>query len=359
MNVRSLDGSATVAARCSSIASPDFMSVVPQPCKISPSTRDGTLSAIGTVSMCPASNTRVGWPSEVRASTALPERITSNFSPSPRSAASMASASGPSAPETDAISTSDAVSPAGSVFRSSDMCGTVPAGRGAAPRHRRQVPLVGRGRPNPAAVASNVGQVRRSVVVSAVVVGALVVVGGAAFFGIRALTADSGPECHVPDTRAAGAVGVDLDAVQYQHAATINAVGLGRGLPEQARVIALATGLQESSLRNLDHGDRDSLGLFQQRPSQGWGEPTEIMDPVYASGKFYDALVQVPDWQTLSVTQAAQAVQYSAYPDAYAKWADEATILAGDLGGGQDPQGSCRAGAQPVTAEAPDRSPVT
>jgi len=196
------------------------------------------------------------------------------------------------------------------------------------------------------------------VVVSAVVVGALVVVGGAAFFGIRALTADSGPECHVPDTRAAGAVGVDLDAVQYQHAATINAVGLGRGLPEQARVIALATGLQESSLRNLDHGDRDSLGLFQQRPSQGWGQPAQIMDPVYASGKFYDALVQVPDWQTLSVTQAAQAVQYSAYPDAYAKWADEATILAGDLGGGQDPQGSCRAGAQPVTAEAPVRSPL-
>ncbi len=195
--------------------------------------------------------------------------------------------------------------------------------------------------------------------VSAVVVGALVVVGGAAFFGIRALTADSGPECHVPDTRTAEAAGVDLDAVQYQHASTINAVGLERGLPEQARVIALATGLQESSLRNLDHGDRDSLGLFQQRPSQGWGEPAQIMDPVYAAGKFYDALVQVADWQDLSVTEAAQAVQYSAYPDAYAKWADEATVLAKDLGGGQDPQGSCRAGAQPVTAEAPDRSPVT
>jgi hypothetical protein len=208
------------------------------------------------------------------------------------------------------------------------------------------------------AVASTVGRVRRSVVVSAVVVGALVVVGGAAFFGIRALTADSGPECHIPDTRVAGAAGVDLDAVQYQHASTINAVGLERGLPEQARVIALATGLQESSLRNLDHGDRDSLGLFQQRPSQGWGEPAQIMDPVYAAGKFYDALVQVPDWQDLPLTEAAQAVQYSGFPDAYAKWADEATILAGDLGGERDPQGSCRAGAQPVTAAAPDRSPV-
>ena len=193
---------------------------------------------------------------------------------------------------------------------------------------------------------------------SAVVVGALVVVGGAAFFGIRALTAESGPECHVPDTRVAGAAGLDLDAVQYQHASTINAVGLERGLPEQARVIALATALQESSLRNLDHGDRDSLGLFQQRPSQGWGEPTEIMDPVYSSGKFYDALVQVADWQGLSITEAAQAVQYSAFPDAYAKWADEATILADELGGGQDLQGTCRAGAQPVTAEAPNRSPV-
>ena len=196
-------------------------------------------------------------------------------------------------------------------------------------------------------------------VISAAVVGALVVVGGAAFLGIRALTANTGPECHVPDSRTAEAAGVDLDAVQYQHASTINAVGLERGLPERARIVALATGLQESSLRNLDHGDRDSLGLFQQRPSQGWGEPGQIMDPVYAAGKFYDVLVRVTDWQKLSVTEAAQAVQYSGFPDAYAKWEDEATVLAGDLGGEQDPQGSCRAGAQPVTSEAPDRSPVT
>src|SRR6476661_2841530 len=133
-----------------------------------------------------------------------------------------------------------------------------------------------------------------------------------------------------------GGVVVDLSTEQAENATTIVAVAVRRGLPARAASIALATAYQESSLRNLDHGDRDSLGLFQQRPSQGWGEPTEIMDPVYSSGKFYDALVQVADWQRLSITEAAQAVQYSAFPDAYAKWADEATILADDLGGGQD-----------------------
>jgi hypothetical protein len=202
--------------------------------------------------------------------------------------------------------------------------------------------------------ASTVGYVRKSVVVSAIAVGALVVIGGAAFFGIRALTAQSGPECHVPG----GTAGLDLDAVQLQHASTISAVGLQRGLPERARIIALATAYQESSMRNLDHGDRDSVGLFQQRPSQGWGTAAQIMDPVYAAGKFYDALDQVDGWQKMSVTDAAQAVQYSGFPDAYAKWEDEATILADELGGSVDPSGSCRSGAQPVTAEQPDRAAV-
>ncbi len=191
-----------------------------------------------------------------------------------------------------------------------------------------------------------------------VVAAAVLGVGAAAFFGIRLLVDDSaagGRECHVPGP---SGTGLDLDAVQYQHASTINAVGLQRGLSQRARTIALATAWQESSLRNLDHGDRDSVGLFQQRPSQGWGTGVQIIDPVYASGKFYDALVQVPGWEKLPLTEAAQAVQYSGLPEAYAKWEGDAAILARDLGGTVPPQGSCRTGAQPVTAAQPDRQPV-
>ena len=82
---------------------------------------------------------------------------------------------------------------------------------------------------------------------------------------------------------------------------------------------ALAAAFQESGLHNLSHGDRDSLGLFQQRPSQGWGTPSQIMDPGYAAGAFYHRLAQVTGWQTTSVTDAAQQVQRSAAPDAYAQ----------------------------------------
>jgi hypothetical protein len=92
-------------------------------------------------------------------------------------------------------------------------------------------------------------------------------------------------------------------------------------------VVALATAFQESKLTNLAGGDRDSVGLFQQRPSQGWGSVTEIRDPRYAAGKFYSALVKVKGWQSMRVTDAAQRVQRSAFPEAYEKWADEATVL--------------------------------
>jgi len=84
--------------------------------------------------------------------------------------------------------------------------------------------------------------------------------------------------------------------------------------------LALATAMQESRLRNLDYGDRDSLGLFQQRPSQGWGTPAQVQDPVYAAGKFFDHLVRVPDWQTGQLTLVADAVQRSAFPLAYGRW---------------------------------------
>ncbi len=191
--------------------------------------------------------------------------------------------------------------------------------------------------------------------------------------GLRSTQAETGPECAVAgvgvavgDSLALTQVGIagaalpdstalTLDAVQLQHGSTINAVGLARGLPDRARVIALATALQESALRNLPDGDRDSLGLFQQRPSQGWGTVAQINDPVYAAGKFYDALVEVSEWATLPLTEAAQAVQYSAFPAAYAKWEAAAQRFATTLSAAEIGLVSCRAGAVAPTADTPPR----
>jgi len=106
---------------------------------------------------------------------------------------------------------------------------------------------------------------------------------------------------------------------QIENARTIIEVGKQRGLPPYAWTVALATAMQESTLRNLNYGDRDSLGLFQQRPSAGWGSPAQVTDPIYAAGKFYAALAEVAGWQQMPVTVAAQTVQRSAFPLAYAK----------------------------------------
>ncbi|MFJ1939102.1 hypothetical protein ACIOGZ_41430 [Kitasatospora sp. NPDC088160] len=111
---------------------------------------------------------------------------------------------------------------------------------------------------------------------------------------------------------------------QVRNASTITNVARTRGLSPRAAVIAVATAMQESTLENLDHGDRDSIGLFQQRPSQGWGTTAQITDPVYASNKFYDSLIKTNNWQTRPLTQVAQAVQGSGFPDAYAKWEQSA-----------------------------------
>ncbi|HEY5335477.1 MAG TPA: hypothetical protein VIJ71_05585, partial [Mycobacteriales bacterium] len=115
--------------------------------------------------------------------------------------------------------------------------------------------------------------------------------------------------------------------------------------PDHAVTIALATAFQESKLVNLGYGDRDSLGLFQQRPSQGWGTPTQIADPVYASTAFYRALVKLPHWQSDSVAVAAQAVQRSADGTAYEQWADEARTLAVALTGERPAGLTCSGGA--------------
>ncbi|MCT7354889.1 heavy metal transporter [Streptomyces sp. 15-116A] len=141
-----------------------------------------------------------------------------------------------------------------------------------------------------------------------------------------------GPGCKVVSAEGDGAE-YEFTPEQAVNAATITAVGTARNLPERAITIALATALQESTLRNIDYGDRDSLGLFQQRPSQGWGTPQEIMDPAYAAGKFYEHLEKVPDYTRLPLTVAAQKVQRSGFPDAYAKHEPDASLLAAALTG--------------------------
>jgi len=125
----------------------------------------------------------------------------------------------------------------------------------------------------------------------------------------------------------------DMTPEQAGNAAIIVGEAIQRGLPARAATIAIVTALQESGLRNLNYGDADSLGLFQQRPSQGWGTTDQIMDPWYSAGKFYDALVKVPDWQTADIGAVAQAVQRSAFPDAYAKHESAGRAIASVLTG--------------------------
>ncbi|MER5863962.1 hypothetical protein [Kitasatospora sp. NPDC002040] len=133
----------------------------------------------------------------------------------------------------------------------------------------------------------------------------------------------------------------NLELAQAANAATITAVALSRGLPERAVTIALATAMQESKIHNLDGGDRDSVGLFQQRPSQGWGTVEQIKDPVYATNKFLDGLVKVPGYARLPLTDAAQEVQRSGFPQAYAKHETNATLLASALTGREPGALSC------------------
>jgi hypothetical protein len=139
---------------------------------------------------------------------------------------------------------------------------------------------------------------------------------------------------------AAGRSG-ELAPDQAANAALITATAVRRGLPPRAATIALATAMQESKLRNIEHGDQagpDSRGLFQQRPSQGWGTEEQIMDPYYAVNAFYDALVKIPGYETLDITDAAQRVQRSAYPKAYAQHEDMGRAFASGLTG-QTPAG--------------------
>jgi cell wall-associated NlpC family hydrolase len=129
------------------------------------------------------------------------------------------------------------------------------------------------------------------------------------------------------------AAAATLTASQEANARIIYDVAASMNLPQQAAVIAIATAMQESRLQNLPHGDADSIGLFQQRPSKGWGTPAQLKSPVYAATAFYDALVQVPGWQALPLTVAAQDVQHSAYPGAYAQWQNFAAMVVAKFSG--------------------------
>lgn len=141
---------------------------------------------------------------------------------------------------------------------------------------------------------------------------------------------------------------------QAANASTISMISIERGLPPKAATIALATAIQESKLRNLTYGDADSLGLFQQRPSQGWGTPKEINDPVYAANTFYDAMIAVPNWPEWAVTEIAQEVQRSGFPDAYAGHEAEARVLASGLVGQTHAGVACRLDAPRSAGSAAD-----
>jgi hypothetical protein len=141
-----------------------------------------------------------------------------------------------------------------------------------------------------------------------------------------------------------------VDPEQARNAAIIAGMSIQRGLIPRAASIALATAYQESGIRNLDYGHADSLGLFQQRPSKGWGTQAQIMDPWYSARSFYRAMEQVKGWKTKDINDVAQAVQRSAYPEAYRRHVPNARTLASSLTGETPASFTCIVNA-PKTAD--------
>ena len=139
----------------------------------------------------------------------------------------------------------------------------------------------------------------------------------------------------------AGDRSVALDLDQAHYASIIVGLSVRRGLPPRAASIAMATVYQETGIRNLDYGDRDSVGLFQQRPSQGWGTAKQLMDPYYATNEFYDALVKIDGWESEDINDVAQQVQRSGYPEAYRDHEADARVLASTLTGHSPAGFSC------------------
>lgn len=151
------------------------------------------------------------------------------------------------------------------------------------------------------------------------------------------------PAGPTPMLSATAGVVTPLSEEMRRNAQTIVSVGREAGVSDVGLVVGLAAAAQESALRNVDYGDRDSLGLFQQRPSAGWGTPEQVMDPARASLAFFGGasnpnpgvtrgLLDIAGWESMTVTQAAQAVQISAYPDYYAKWETSARAWLTEIG---------------------------
>ncbi len=144
-----------------------------------------------------------------------------------------------------------------------------------------------------------------------------------------------------------------IDIEQARWTTLMAAISQRRGLPPRATTIAIATAYQESKIHNIDYGDRDSLGLFQQRPSQGWGTREQVLDPHHSIRRFYSGLVKVKGYENMSITDAAQRVQRSAFPGAYAEHEDYARALASSLRGYSPAAFSCRVnpagGGRPAT----------
>ena len=176
----------------------------------------------------------------------------------------------------------------------------------------------------------------------AVIIAAVAAVLAAGVGGYVAWHEGVGP---LPDpercTATAGGHTASLSIEQAENASIIAAVAERRGLPAHAISIAIATAMQESKLRNLEGGDRDSIGIFQPRPSQGWGSPRQLNDPYYAANAFYDALIQVDGYEDMPLTEAAQAVQRSAFPDAYAEHEADGRAVASALSGYSSAAFSC------------------
>jgi hypothetical protein len=160
-------------------------------------------------------------------------------------------------------------------------------------------------------------------------------------------------------TATANGTTVTLDPEQAGNAAIIAGVAEERGLPARAVTIAIATAVQESKLSNIDYGDRDSLGLFQQRPSQGWGTRKQVLDPVYASNAFFDKLVAIEGYEDKPITKVAQRVQRSAFPEAYADHEPEARVAASALAGYSPGGFTCTLRPAQTTAQTPDSSGLT
>lgn len=209
----------------------------------------------------------------------------------------------------------------------------------ATQRSRTSASRRGRSTRTSARAAQRARARRRALARRAVAIGAplLLTVGAGTALVISSATSSAtsaDAACRLVDGhRAEVRLPVRLDGEQLTNAQVVVDVARDLALPRRAAVIGVATALQESSLRVLtqDESDRDSAGLFQQRPSQGWGSVEQVMDRRYAAGRFFEALVRVPGWRRMPLTDAAQQVQRSAYPDAYATWEPTAVSLVGAL----------------------------